>query len=67
MAKGKFVKKIELPGCASLMPIPGVGFAALCSDGSLATVTDERRKAGDHPFHSVLLGHRRSDLRQLRL
>lgn len=38
MAKGKFVKKIELPGCASLLPISGVGFAALCSDGSLATV-----------------------------
>jgi len=38
MVKGKFVKKIELPGCASLMPITGVGFAALCSDGSLAMV-----------------------------
>lgn len=38
LAKGKFVKKIELPGCASLMPVPGVGFSALCSDGSLATV-----------------------------
>lgn len=38
LAKGKFVKKIELPGCASLLPIPGYGFSALCSDGSLATV-----------------------------
>jgi methylamine dehydrogenase heavy chain len=38
LAKGKFVKKIELPGCASLMAVPGVGFSALCSDGSLATV-----------------------------
>ena len=38
LAKGKFVKKIELPGCASLMPIPNLGFSALCSDGSLATV-----------------------------
>lgn len=38
LAKGKFVKKIELPGCASLMPVTGVGFSALCSDGSLATV-----------------------------
>jgi methylamine dehydrogenase heavy chain len=38
LAKGKFVKKIELPGCASMMPVPGVGFSALCSDGSLATV-----------------------------
>ncbi len=38
LAKGKFVKKIELPGCASLMPVTGIGFSALCSDGSLATV-----------------------------
>jgi methylamine dehydrogenase heavy chain len=38
LAKGKLVKKIELPGCASLMPVTGVGFSALCSDGSLATV-----------------------------
>ena len=38
LAKGKFVKKIELPGCASLIPVDGVGFSALCSDGSLATV-----------------------------
>ena len=38
LVKGKFVKKIELPGCASLMPVDGVGFSALCSDGSLATV-----------------------------
>ncbi len=38
LTKGKFVKKIELPGCASLMPVTFVGFSALCSDGSLATV-----------------------------
>jgi methylamine dehydrogenase heavy chain len=38
LAKKKFVAAIELPGCASLMPNPGVGFSALCSDGSLATV-----------------------------
>jgi len=44
LAKGKFVKKIELPGCASLMPIHGVGFSALCSDGSLATVTASAAK-----------------------
>jgi methylamine dehydrogenase heavy chain len=37
-AKRKFYKNIELPGCASMMPNPGVGFSALCSDGSLATV-----------------------------
>lgn len=34
----KFVKTIELPGCASLTPNPGVGLSALCSDGSLATL-----------------------------
>jgi methylamine dehydrogenase heavy chain len=38
LAKQKFVKNVELPGCASMMPNPGVGFSALCSDGSLATV-----------------------------
>ncbi|MCY1671946.1 amine dehydrogenase large subunit [Novosphingobium sp. SL115] len=38
MAKRKFVRAIELPGCASLIPNPGVGFSALCADGTLATV-----------------------------
>lgn len=38
LAKRKFVTSIELPGCASLIPNPGVGFSALCSDGSMATV-----------------------------
>lgn len=38
MAKRKFVRAIELPGCASLIPNDGVGFSALCADGTLATV-----------------------------
>ncbi|OAN55792.1 methylamine dehydrogenase [Sphingobium sp. TCM1] len=38
LARKKFTASIELPGCASLIPNPGVGFSALCSDGSLATV-----------------------------
>lgn len=38
MAKRKFLRAIELPGCASLIPNPGVGFSALCADGTLATV-----------------------------
>jgi methylamine dehydrogenase heavy chain len=38
LVKRKFVRAIELPGCASLVPVTGVGFSALCSDGSLATV-----------------------------
>ncbi len=37
LVKRKFVRAIELPGCASLMPNP-VGFSALCSDGTIATV-----------------------------
>ncbi|WP_323982197.1 amine dehydrogenase large subunit [Novosphingobium aureum] len=40
MADKTFVKTVELPGCASLVPNPGVGFSALCSDGTLATVVD---------------------------
>lgn len=37
-AKRKFLKTIEVPGCATLIPNPGIGFSALCSDGSMATV-----------------------------
>ena len=38
LAARKFRSNVELPGCASMMPNPGIGFSALCSDGSLATV-----------------------------
>lgn len=38
MVKRKFVRSFELPGCADLIPNPGVGLAALCSDGSMAVV-----------------------------
>lgn len=38
LARRKFVRAIELPGCASLIPNRGVGFSALCADGTLATV-----------------------------
>jgi methylamine dehydrogenase heavy chain len=38
LVKRKFVKNFELPGCADLIPNPGVGLAALCSDGSLAAI-----------------------------
>lgn len=38
MVRRKFVRAIELPGCASLIPNPGVGFSALCADGTMATV-----------------------------
>jgi len=38
LVKRKFVRTIELPGCASLIPNPGIGFSALCSDGTIATV-----------------------------
>jgi methylamine dehydrogenase heavy chain len=39
LEKRKLAQVVELPGCASLVPVTGVGFAALCSDGTLATVT----------------------------
>lgn len=39
LVKRKFVRAIELPGCANLIPNPGVGFSALCADGTLATIT----------------------------
>lgn len=38
LAKRKFVRSFELPGCADLMVNPGVGLAALCSDGSIASI-----------------------------
>lgn len=38
LTKRRFVRAIELPGCASLIPNPGVGFSALCADGTIATV-----------------------------
>lgn len=56
LVKRKFVTAVELPGCASLMPNPGVGFSALCSDGSLATVAIKGTKADishSAPFFSA--------------
>lgn len=38
LAKRKFVRAIELPGCAGMIPNPGVGFSSLCADGTIATV-----------------------------
>lgn len=38
LEKRKLARVVELPGCASLVPVAGVGFSALCSDGTLATV-----------------------------
>lgn len=38
LAKRKFIRAIELPGCANIIPNPGVGFSSLCADGTLATV-----------------------------
>lgn len=52
----KFVANVELPGCASMMPNPGVGFSALCGDGSLATVKLTGKKADithSAPFFSA--------------
>jgi methylamine dehydrogenase heavy chain len=55
LVKRKTVKAIELPGCASLMPNP-VGFSALCSDGSIATVATAGAKpkiTRSKPFFSA--------------
>lgn len=53
MVKRKFVRAIELPGCASLIPNP-VGFSALCSDGTIATIDTSGAKSqvthGPHFF-----------------
>lgn len=38
LVKRKFVRNFELPGCADLMTNPGVGLAALCSDGTMASI-----------------------------
>lgn len=38
LVKRKFVKNFELPGCADLITNPGVGLAALCSDGTMASI-----------------------------
>jgi methylamine dehydrogenase heavy chain len=38
LEKRKMAGVVELPGCASMVPVAGVGFSALCSDGTMATV-----------------------------
>jgi methylamine dehydrogenase heavy chain len=39
LQKNKFVGNIEIPGCGLIYPYRDEGFASLCADGSLATVT----------------------------
>ncbi|NMN06217.1 MULTISPECIES: amine dehydrogenase large subunit [unclassified Novosphingobium] len=56
LAARKFVKSVELPGCASLVSVPGVGISALCSDGSLATLSLAGAKSAitrSEPFFSA--------------
>ena len=38
LAKRKLTGSFELPGCADLILNPGVGLAALCSDGTMASI-----------------------------
>ena len=45
----RFVKNIEMPGCATLIPNKTVGFSALCSDGSMATVDARLGKISRSP------------------
>lgn len=37
LEKKKMAQVVELPGCASFVPVASVGFSALCSDGTIAT------------------------------
>jgi methylamine dehydrogenase heavy chain len=53
LVKRKAGPVIELPGCASLMPNPAGGFSALCSDGTLATVTAKGETTHTAPFFSA--------------
>ena len=43
--KKKMEQKIELPGCATLLINPEGGFSALCSNGTLATVSMDGKPA----------------------
>lgn len=45
LEKRRTLQTVELPGCASLIPNPAGGFSALCSDGTLATVSLKGRTA----------------------
>jgi methylamine dehydrogenase heavy chain len=45
LEKKKMEQKIELPGCATLLVIPSGGFSALCSNGTLATVSMDGKPA----------------------
>jgi methylamine dehydrogenase heavy chain len=45
LEKRKALQTVELPGCASLIPNPAGGFSALCSDGTIATVSLKGRSA----------------------
>lgn len=38
LEKRKLASVVELPGCSSMVPVAGIGFSALCSDGTMATV-----------------------------
>src|SRR3569623_1397493 len=45
LEKRAFEKKIELPGCATMLTNTINGFSALCSNGTMATVTMDDRPA----------------------
>lgn len=53
LEKRKAGPTIELPGCATLIPNPAGGFSALCSDGTLATVTAKGQTTHTAPFFSA--------------
>lgn len=46
LEKKKFLSTIEVPGCGLIFPYRDEGFASLCADGSLATVTVDAKAKG---------------------
>jgi hypothetical protein len=63
LAARKFVKTMELPGCASLTPSRRGPLGAVFRRVAGHPRADRPEKP-DHPQRTVLFGNRRSDLRQ---
>jgi len=53
LEKKVFEKKIELPGCATMLTNTVNGFSALCSNGTLATVTMNGAITRSAPFFNA--------------
>jgi len=53
LEKKVFEKKIELPGCATMLTNTVNGFSALCSNGTMATVTSNGAITRSAPFFNA--------------